>query len=366
MLDRPRLIGSDIFRERGLGSTHPFAIPKASATIDLVRALGWLDGETYVDSPRAMPARLQRFHDPAYVDAVMDAEAAQAAAPGMRERFGLGGEGAPIFKGMFARAATACGAAVEAARLLADGGIVYSPGGGAHHGRPARASGFCYFNDIALGILSMLDRGLNRFCYFDIDAHHGDGVEDAFANDPRVLVVSVHEAGCWPFTGTDSDLGRGIANFAVPAGFNDSEMAFLLENAILPLIERHRPEAIVIQAGADSLADDPMMDLGLSNRAYADIIRTLMGMAPRLLVFGGGGYTPWSVARCWAGIWAVLNGFEVPDRVPEAAETVLRDLTRHWATGRMPPEHWFTTLADAPRPGAVREAVKQAAAATLR
>ena len=366
MLNRPRLIGSEIFRHTSLGSMHPLASPKVSAMIDLVRALGWFDEDIYIDSPKATPARLRRFHEPAYIEAVMDAEATQSASPEVRERYGIGADGNPIFREVFSRAATACGATVKAVQLLADGGIVHSPSGGAHHGQPARASGFCYFNDPVLGILSMLDKGLTRICYIDIDAHHGDGVETAFANDPGVLTISVHEAGCWPFTGTESKPDRGVVNFAVPPGFNDSEMAFLLDDVILPLVEGHAPEAIVIQTGADSLADDPMMELALSNRAHVGVVKALIGAAPRLLVLGGGGYNPWSVARCWAGIWAVLNDIKEPERLPKAGEAVLRDFTQHWSPGHEPPEHWFTTLADEPRTGKIREAVKQAAADVMR
>lgn len=276
MLRRPRLVGSEIFHRTGQGSAHPLASPRVSAMIDLVRALGWLDEDVYIDSPKATPARLRRFHEPAYIEAVLDAEASQSISPEMRVRYGIGADDNPIFRGVISRAATACGATIKAVHLLTKGGIVHSPSGGAHHGQPARASGFCYFNDPVLGILSMLDKGLTRVCYMDIDAHHGDGVEAAFANDPRVLTISVHEAGCWPFTGTESAPDRGVVNFPVPPGFNDSEMAFLLEDFILPLVEHHAPEAIVIQTGADSLADDPMMELALSNRAHIGVVKALI------------------------------------------------------------------------------------------
>lgn len=194
MLNRPHLIGSEIFRRTGQGSMHPLASPKASAMIDLIRALGWLDEDIYIDSPKATPARLRRFHKSAYIDAVMDFGAPQSASLEVRQRYGIGTDGNPIFHGVINRAATACGATIKAVQLLADGGIVHSPSGGAHHAQPARASGFCYFNDAVLGILSMLDKGLIRICYIDIDAHHGDGVETAFANDPDVLTISVEEA----------------------------------------------------------------------------------------------------------------------------------------------------------------------------
>jgi acetoin utilization protein AcuC len=333
--------------------------------MDLIRALGWVDDEIYVDSQKATPARLRQFHEPGYIEALMDFEATRRVSSEVSERYGIGTGGNPTFHGVISRAATACGATIKAVQLLAYGGIVHSPSGGAHHGQPARASGFCYFNDPVLGILSMQDKGLTRICYIDIDAHHGDGVEAAFANDPGVLTISVHQAGCWPFTGMESEPDRGIVNFAVPPGFNDSEMAFLLDDFILPLVEGHEAEAIVIQTGADSLADDPMMELTLSNRAHVGIVKAFIGTTPRLLVLGGGGYNPCSVARCWAGIWAALNDIKEPERLPQEAEAVLRDLAQYLSLDHRP-EHWFTTLADEPRTGKIRETVKQAAASIMR
>jgi len=361
MAARPLFIGSDIYRQSSYGRRHPLAIPRVSTVIDLCRALGWLDDTRYIDSPTATPAQLARFHDPAYVAAVIDAERTQAVAPELRVRHTLGTIEAPIYPDMFRRPATAAGASILAAELVAGGGIVYTPAGGTHHGRRDRARGFCFFNDPVLALLRLLDLGLDRLAYVDIDAHRGDGVEEAFAGDARVLTVSVHEAGRWPGSGEANGGGRGAVNLAVPPGFNDSEMAFLLDRAVLPLVEAARPQAIVLQGGADALADDPLSKLALSNRAHWAAVGALMPLAPRLIVTGGGGYNPWSVGRCWAGVWATLNGFEVPDRLPAAAEAVLRGLSWQRAAGRNPPAHWFTTLADPPRPGPVRDEVRQAA-----
>ena len=168
---------------------------------------------------------------------------------------------------------TSAGGVMLAARMTQAGGTVFCPGGGTHHGRPARASGFCYLNDPVLGILTWLDAGLERVVYLDIDAHHGDGVQDAFADDPRVLTISVHEAGRWPHTGLACDRAGGAArNLPVPAGFNDSEMAVLRDAAILPLIAAHRPQAIFLQCGADALEEDPLARLSLSNNAHWAVV----------------------------------------------------------------------------------------------
>ena len=217
-----------------------------------------------------------------------------------------------------------------------------------------------------LGILSWLDQGLERIAYLDIDAHHGDGVQDAFADDPRVLTVSVHEAGRWPGTGVAADRAGGQArNLPVPTGFNDSELEWLLRQAILPVIQAHRPQALMLQCGADALEEDPLARLSLSNNAHWSVVRAVMDLAPRLVVTGGGGYNPYTVGRCWAGVWATLNGITIPDRTTPAAEAVLRALTYNRAAGRNPPEHWFTTIRDSPRPGPVRDEVARLAELTL-
>src|SRR6185437_13949843 len=135
---------------------------------------------------------------------------------------------------VFRRPALSAGGVMLAARLTAAGGIVHCPGGGTHHGRPDRAAGFCFLNDPVLGLLTWLDQGLTNIVYLDIDAHHGDGVQDAFHDDAR------------PFTGSAKDQAGGAArNFPVPAGCNDSEFAWLMRHAILPLIEARAPQAIM-------------------------------------------------------------------------------------------------------------------------
>jgi len=363
----PRLVASEVYRGSSYGPKHPLAIPRVPATLDLCAALGWLPDAQVLESPRATVAELARFHDPAYIAALQRAEAEQAVDAATRARFGIGANGNPVYREVFRRPATAAGGTLLAARLTAaGGGIVYNPGGGTHHGMPARASGFCYVNDPALGLLAWRDAGLAPLLYVDIDAHHGDGVEEAFAGDPAVFTLSVHEAGRWPGTGAvEETRGGGAMNIPVPAGFNDSEMRFVLEEAILPVVAALRPSAIMLQGGADALAEDPLATLSLSNNAHWAVVEALARAAPRFVLLGGGGYNPWSVARCWAGAWATLNRWDIPDRLPPEAEAVLRGLSLNRAAGRNPPGHWFTTLRDTPREGPVREEVRAVVARAM-
>ncbi|MEM7444333.1 MAG: acetoin utilization protein AcuC [Pseudomonadota bacterium] len=366
MVGSPRLIGSEIYRRSTYGAKHPLAIPRVSTALDLIRAMDWLGERQYIDSPCANPEQLTRFHDEDYIEALQQAEAAQNLPDHLCEQYSLGRNGNPFFGEMFRRPATASGGSILAAKLLSEPGIVHSPAGGTHHGRPGRASGFCYLNDPVLGIFTLLDQGIAPVAYVDIDAHHGDGVQDAFADDDRLWTISVHEQNRWPFTGATDDRGGGQArNMAVPTGLNDSEMMALLNRAILPLMDRIQPAAIVLQCGADALEEDPLAKLSLSNRAHMAAVSALMPIAPRLMVLGGGGYNPWSVGRCWAVIWAVLNGHDPTVPLTGEAESVLRGLTWRRAQGRNPPETWFTTLVDRPRPGPVRAEISDLIDAVL-
>lgn len=362
MVTGPLFIGSDIYRTSSYGRHHPLAIPRVSTVIDLVHALGWLNPQAYIASPKATPEQLARFHHPAYIAALQRAETEQHIAPETARRFNIGCNGNPLFREIFSRPATSCGGSLAGADILlarGTGAIVYSPAGGTHHGRRDRASGFCYLNDPVLAILRLLDGGIRRVWYVDLDAHHCDGVQDVFAGEPRVVMVSVHEQNRWPFTGSIEEAGCGnVFNIPVPAGFNDDEMALLLDEVIVPLGEALLPEIVIVQGGADALADDPLSKLALSNRALWQALAAIKRLAPRLFVLGGGGYNPWSVARCWAGNWALLNGEAVPERLPSAAEAVLRALSWSRSAGRNPPEHWFTTLADRPNHGPVRNEIR--------
>jgi acetoin utilization protein AcuC len=364
MLQRPLFIGNEIYRRSSYGQKHPLAIPRVSTAMDLSRAMGWLPDEAFVESRMAAPEEIARFHDRDYVDVVRRAEAERTLPPDLKDRHNIGKFENPIFPEVYSRPATSSGAALMAADLVLGGGTVYSPAGGTHHGRRDRASGFCYFNDPVLAILRLLDRGLGRVYYVDLDAHHGDGVQDAFAEDDRVLTVSVHQEGLWPRTGPVEDRAGGMArNLPVPPGFNDSELDYVVEHALLPLGEAFRPDAVVIQSGADALADDPMSRLDLSNRALWDAVAALLPLAPRRLVLGGGGYNPWSVGRAWAGVWATIAGHD-PDVPPTPeAEAVLRALSWSRRQGQNPPERWFTTIADPPNPGPVRREIRDRVAA---
>lgn len=356
-----RLIGSEIYRGSTYGRWHPLRIQRVPTVLDLSRALGWLPAVQYITSPRAKAKALTAWHTPEYIDALQRAEYDQSITPLIRERHGLGTVSNPVFAEMFRRPATAAGGSILAGELLTNGGIVFNPGGGTHHGMPGRASGFCYLNDPVLAILSLRASGVQRVAYVDIDAHHPDGVDFAFSGDPDCLLISIHEDGLWPKTGRlEEDGGGNTFNIPVPRGFHDDEMELIREEIILPRVASFRPDAIVLQCGADAVSEDPLAHLELSNNAHWAIVKELMGMAPRLLVLGGGGYNPWTVGRLWTGVWGILTGQEIPDRLPIEAEAVMRKLSFPGnKLGRQPPETWFKTLRDMPNGGDISDEVRQ-------
>jgi acetoin utilization protein AcuC len=344
-------VGSEIYRGSSYGSAHPLRVPRVSTVMDLCRALG-LFRDQYRASPRAKPAALTAFHTPAYIAALQDAEATGDLPADLRARHNLGNLSNPIFPQIYSRPATGAGGVLLAAELLAEGGAVYVPGGGTHHGLADRANGFCYLNDPVLAIMALRRAG-HRVAYVDLDAHHCDGVEAALTGAEAVLLMSIHEAERWPFTGATGIKGNCV-NLAVPKGYNDSEARMVLCEVILPQLDAFAPDVIVLQAGADSLLEDPLSRLALSNNAYVEALRAIKAMAPRLLLLGGGGYNPWSVGRCWTRLWAELSGQALPEVLPEAAQAVLAALS--WGGGgrAAPDPTTLCSLHDPAREGAVR------------
>lgn len=363
----PEFVSSPIYRETGYRGNHPLAIQRIGSVLTLCEQLGWLAPGGYLDSPIATRTQLLRFHTPDYLDALIAAEARGGASAAERDRYRLGTMENPIFPGLNRRAATSVGGSILAAERAAEGRVVYHPSGGTHHGMRDRASGFCYFNDPVFAILTLLDQGFERVLYVDLDAHHGDGVEAAFAGDPRVFLISVHEADRWPFTGgLDDRAGGNARNLPVPKRLNDTEMDYLMAEAVLPLARRFAPEALVVTCGADPLLGDPLSSLELSNTCLWDSVMALVGLVPAAVVLGGGGYNPWTVARCWAGLWARIAGLAIPDSLPPEAVAYLRSLSSDLVDDEddMRP-WWFATLADPRNDGPLRPEIVAIARAVL-
>nr|VDC95558.1 unnamed protein product [Brassica oleracea] len=290
-------------------------------------------------------ADIGRFHSPEYVDflrSVSPESVGDSSARNLR-RFNVG-EDCPVFDGLFefcrASAGGSIGAAVKLNRQDAD--IAINWGGGLHHAKKSEASGFCYVNDIVLGILELL-KMFRRVLYIDIDVHHGDGVEEAFYTTDRVMTVSFHKFGdFFPGTGHIRDVGaeKGkyyALNVPLNDGMDDESFRSLFRPLIQKVMEVYRPEAVVLQCGADSLSGDRLGCFNLSVKGHADCLRFLRSYNVPLMVLGGGGYTIRNVARCWCYETAVAVGVEPDNKLPynEYFEYFGPDYTLHVEPGPM-------------------------------
>jgi acetoin utilization protein AcuC len=324
--------------------------------------LGWFNDENTRKCAPASEAELARFHDAAYIRALRLADEAGVVEREIRERYCIGTMENPVFSGLFERAATSVGGSILAAQAALEGAVAFHPAGGTHHGRADRASGFCYFNDPVFAVLTLLDGGMKRVLYVDLDAHHGDGVQDAFEHEQRVFTISIHEANRWPHSGQLEDRGGGQArNLPVPPGFNDSELRFLIDAAVVPLLDRFAPDAIVITCGADGLAGDPLSRLELSNQVLWEVVEDLVSHCGSAVVLGGGGYNPWTVVRCWAGLWGRLSGRDMPNPLPPAAQKIFRGFECDLVDEEDVEEYWLSSMVDPRNDGPVRGEVERLA-----
>jgi acetoin utilization protein AcuC len=369
-------ISHPIYRSSSYGVGHPLAIPRVSLATDLVRALGWLDATNYIESRQATVAELARFHDVDYIQALISAEDL-APSEADQARYNIGINGNPIYPEIFRRPATACGGGLMAATLLMSGkaDCVFNIAGGQHHGLAGKASGFCYLNEPVLTIQNLLEKGARRVFYLDVDAHFGDGTQLAFYDENRVFTLSIHERGRWPqsrnikpgVSGSIEDRAGGKSrNLPVHSGMNDTEFNYLIDTVALPLIKHFSPDVVYLQCGADALSDDPQSKLELSNQALWRVVEQLKKLASPLLVSGGGGYNPFSVSRCWAGVWAKMNNIQVPNIINSKAESLLRNVTWNHGKGRTPPDAWHMSLADAPNAGPIRDEIYDIAQKSLK
>jgi acetoin utilization protein AcuC len=249
-------------------------------------------------------------------------------------------------------AAHVVGATVEACRQVWTGESLHSANiaGGLHHAMRERASGFCIYNDVAVGIQSLLDQGAQKVAYVDVDVHHGDGVEKIFWDDPRVLTISLHETGqmLFPGTGFPHDVGgpdaRGSAvNVALPPGTGDAGWLRAFHAVVPPLLREFRPDVLVTQHGCDSHIEDPLAHLMLTvdgqRAAYLALHELAHEVAGgRWVATGGGGYALVEVVpRAWSHLLAILGGHPLDPQTdtPEAWRTYVRDVLGRTAPHRL-------------------------------
>ncbi len=322
----PELAGFDY------GDAHPLKMRRLGLTHDLTEAYGLLGaGVRRIAPGPASVSQLEAAHDPRYLEVLAESESGLLPAAGPAHGLGCGDN--PVFPGLFTVARLIAGASIEGADRLAagDARVAMSIAGGLHHAMYARASGFCYVNDPVLAIRRLLDHGMTRVAYVDIDVHHGDGVEAAFRDDDRVLTISLHQDGrtLFPGTGFATDIGEGrgrgyAVNVPLLPGADDAVVVRAFEAVVPRFLEAFRPEAVVAQLGVDSFTSDPLAQLDVSTHGFEAMVGRLAELSPRLLALGGGGYQLANVARGWTLAWGIVSGQEVPDEIPEAMRERLR------------------------------------------
>ncbi|WP_028932847.1 acetoin utilization protein AcuC [Pseudonocardia spinosispora] len=321
----PAVVWTPNFLGYHLSESHPLDPIRLDLTMRLASGLGVLEGIEVLAPEPAPDSEIERIHEPSYLTAVKSAPEDPFAAG-----HGLGTADNPIFFGMHESSALVCGGSLLAARQIAEGTVdrAVNIAGGLHHAMAGAASGFCVYNDCAVAISWLLDNGFDRIAYVDVDVHHGDGVQAAFADDPRVLTISVHQhpMTLWPGTGWPGEVGSGDAagtsvNLALPPGTRDGSWLRAFKAVVPSLLDAFRPQLLVTQCGVDTHHEDPLAELSLSVDGHRAIYRELRELAEQTaggkwLAFGGGGYSLFRVVpRSWTHLIAtVLNRDVEPER----------------------------------------------------
>ncbi|KAJ2890038.1 Histone deacetylase 8 [Coemansia aciculifera] len=310
----------------------PSNVGRASLVHGLIEAFGLSKVVKIVEPRAAADAELAEFHSEEYIDCLLHPEKASLESdsgsndsddsddsggdPDHRlDRFGLLYDCA-VFGGMEEHVRMAAGGTLTAAECLLSGNTLVAMHweGGRHHGQRSRAAGFCYVNDVVLGILR-LQAQFPRVLYIDLDLHHGDGVQDAFVFSSSVMTLSIHhhDRGFYPNSGGACDEGRGSGvgrsiNAMLRRGASDAMFTRVFEAAAQAALDEFRPHAVVVQCGCDGLAGDPHKVFNLTGQALVDAVRTVVAWKLPTLLLGGGGYNHGNAARCWARLTAVAAG----------------------------------------------------------
>ena len=343
------VVHDDDLTRYNFGSGHPMAPVRVDLTMRLARSLGVFDlpDLARVAAPVASEDELSLIHTPRYIEAV---QMLSRDPDGIDLEHGLGTEDDPVFEGMHAASAHIVGATLEAARRVWDGRALHAANisGGLHHAMADHASGFCIYNDPAIAIAWLLSQGAERVAYVDIDAHHGDGVQAAFYDDPRVLTISIHESprSLFPGTGYSTETGgpaaRGYAvNVPLPPGTGDAGWLRAFHAVVPPLLRAFHPQVLVSQHGCDSHMDDPLTHLMVTVDAQRAAHLALHDLAHevcegRWIVTGGGGYAVLDVVpRTWTHLLSIVGGkpLDPGTPVPQDWLSEVAEMTR----GHRPP-----------------------------
>jgi acetoin utilization protein AcuC len=315
------------------GRGHPMQPVRLELTAALCQQLGLFDGVRVHVPQVADDSTLELVHTPDYLAAVRRAPEDVMGRLGLR--YGIGTSDTPSFPGMHEASARIVGGSVSGALDVWHGRVQHAVNfaGGLHHAMPGSGSGFCVYNDAAIAIAALLAAGAERVAYVDVDVHHGDGVQAAFYDDPRVLTISLHQSGntLFPGTGHPGETGAGEAlgssvNVALPPGTDDAGWLRAFEAVVPGLLRQFRPQVLVTQQGCDSHRTDPLANLELTVDGQRTSYEALHGLAHELcagrwLALGGGGYQVAEVVpRAWTHLVATAAGVALDPGAPTPAD----------------------------------------------
>ncbi len=299
------------------GYDHPYKPERATKTYDLCTRYGVMNHPwmTTLDPEPLDENLLTLFHTPHLIHLIQKASQGEFSLEMLE--YGLGTTDNPILPGIYEWSLRGAGGTYQAMQHILKGqaDAAFNPFGGFHHARPDHVEGFCYVNDIAITIIEALRKvqGL-KIAFIDCDAHHGNGVQEAFYQDPRVLFISLHETGrtLYPWSGWETEIGEGegrgfTVNVPLEPWCDDEVYALAFDGVVPPLVRSFRPDIIIAELGADTLISDPMTHLRLTNNGYQRTVRAIQELCPKVLGLGGGGYDLYRTARCWTLAWAILN-----------------------------------------------------------
>ena len=309
-----------------LRNDHPMKPYRLQYTYELLNAYEAFNEETSLLLPprEATLDELELLHTREYISAVKDLSISVNRNTANKFGFSTLGDN-PIFERMYDAASLSTGATMLAAELVSGKQVdaAFSIAGGLHHAAPNHASGFCIFNDPALAIKFLLNQG-HRVAYIDVDAHHGDGVQNAFYENKNVLTISLHESGKYLFPGTGFVNESGITpavGYAVNVPLlpytGDDVYVETFKSVVLPLVKSFGPDILVTQLGIDSYHTDPLTHLQLTTRGFTEVVQLLANMCLPWLALGGGGYDVGAVARCWSLAYGLMAELELPLTIPK-------------------------------------------------
>ncbi len=325
-MPRTAFVYTDAFATYHLGDRHPLQQTRLRMTQRLLDAYGAFDhpASSLITPTPATPDDLLRVHTPDYLHALQTLSRGETVPD--RARYGFGNGDTPAFPGMWEASLLYAGASFTCARLVWDDGYhaAFNTSGGLHHAQADRAAGFCTVNDCALVAHWLLDRGARRIAYVDIDAHHGDGMQALFYDDPRVLTLSIHESPLSLFprkTGFAHEIGHGAglgfnANLPLARATGDALHTMAFETAFMPLLHAFAPDVVLLQVGADAHFSDRLAHLNLTSLGWLSAVRSVLSLGLPTIALGGGGYNLPTVARLWTLLYGALSGQIFPDPLP--------------------------------------------------